>query len=103
LNILGNFLKFYMGILVARDALTLQIPLISSFRMSETASSMDPQLPETSKALIPLPKPTKKRRRELTNTQRVEIREFFSHDPDRKPSQKEIIQWFENEHYHTLT
>jgi hypothetical protein len=60
--------------------------------MSETASSMDPQLPETSKALIPLPKPTKKRRRELTNTHRAEIREFFLHDPDRKSSQKEIIQ-----------
>jgi hypothetical protein len=71
--------------------------------MSETASSIDPQLPETSKALIPLPKPTKKRRRKLTNTQRTEIREFFFHDSNRKPSQKEIIQWFENEHYHTLT
>jgi hypothetical protein len=103
LNILGNFPKFYMGILVTRDAFTLQIPPISSFRMSETASSIDLQLPETSKALIPLPKPTKKRRRELSNAQRAEIREFFFHDPNRKPSQKEIIQWFESEHYHTLT
>jgi hypothetical protein len=34
---------------------------------------------------------------------RAEIRDFFFHDPNRKPSQKEIIQWFENEHYHTLT
>ena len=42
---------------------------------------MDSQLPETSNALIPLPKLTKKRRRELTNTQRAEIREFFFHDP----------------------
>jgi hypothetical protein len=67
--------------------------------MSETASSMDSQLPETSNALIPLPKPTKKRRWELTNAQR----EFFFHDPSRNPSQKKFIQWFENEHYHTLT
>ena len=71
--------------------------------MSETTSSMDSRLPETSKPPIPLPEPTKKRRRELTNTQRAEIHEFFFHDPNRKPSQKEIIQWFENEHYHTLT
>ena len=71
--------------------------------MSETTSSMDPQLPETSNTLIPLPKPMKKRRRELSNAQRAEIREFFFHDPNRKPSQKEIIQWFENEHFHTLT
>jgi hypothetical protein len=53
---------------------------------------MDSQLPETSKAHIPLPKPTKKRRRELTNTQRAEIRDFFFHDPNRKPNQKEIVQ-----------
>src|SRR5271155_1437662 len=66
-------------------------------------SSMDSQLPETSKTLIPLPKSTKKRRRELTNAQHAEIRDFCFHDPNRKPSQKEIIQWFENEHYHTLT
>jgi hypothetical protein len=69
--------------------------------MSETASSMNSQLPETLKALS-LPTPTKKRRRELTNAQRTEIREFFFHDLNRKPSQKKIIQWFENEHYHTL-
>jgi hypothetical protein len=56
--------------------------------MSETASSMDLQLPETSKALIPLPKPTKKRRRDLTNTQRAEIREFFFHDPIKNPARK---------------
>ena len=77
MNILGNFPNFYMGILVTRDAFTLQIPPISSFRMYEIACSMESQLPETSKALIPLPKPTKKRRRELTNAQRAEIREFL--------------------------
>jgi hypothetical protein len=103
LNILGNFPKFLVDILVTRDTFMLQILLISSFRMSETTSSMDSQLPETSKPLIPLPKATKKRRRELTNAQRAEIREFFFHDPSQKPSQKDIIQWFENEHYHTLT
>ena len=65
LNILGNFLKFYMGILVTRDAFTPQILPISSFRMSETTFPMDSQLPETSKAPIPLPKPTEKCRREF--------------------------------------
>ena len=95
-----------MGIPVTRGAFTLQIPrkyLLFRALECQKQSSMDPRLPETSKALIPPPKPTRKRRRELTNTQRAEIREFFFHDPNRKPSQKGIIQWFENEHYHTLT
>jgi hypothetical protein len=38
---------------------------------------MDPQLPETSKTPISPPNPTKKRRRELTNAERAEIRHFL--------------------------
>jgi hypothetical protein len=71
-----------MAILVTRDTTMLQILLILSFRISEMTSSMDLQLSETSKTLIILLKPTKKRRRELINTQRGEIRDFFFHDPN---------------------
>jgi hypothetical protein len=80
-----------MDILIARDTTTLQIPLFPSFKMPETTSIMDLQLPETLNTLIHLPKPTKKRRRELTNVKRAEIREFFFHDPNQKLNQKKII------------
>jgi len=49
------------------------------------------------------PPKTKKRRRELTNTERVEIRQFYYDDSRVRPSQKEVIQWFKKERYHTLT
>ena len=49
------------------------------------------------------PPKTKKRRRELTNTELVEIRQFYYDDSRVRPSQKEVIQWFKKERYHTLT
>ena len=58
--------------------------------------------PTTLTAPVSPPK-VKKRRRELTNAHRVEIRQFFYDNSHTKPSQKEVIQWFEKEHYHTLT
>jgi len=49
------------------------------------------------------PPKTKKRRRELINTERVDIRQFYYDDSRVRPSQKEVIQWFEREHYYILT
>lgn len=73
---------------------------------TSTASTTPPFLPLTSAtSLPPIPasfSTSKKRRRELSNAQRAEIRKHaFSNAT--KPSQKEIIQWFEEKHYHTIT
>jgi hypothetical protein len=70
--------------------------------MPETTSETTTPLSMTLTAPASPPK-TKKRRRELTNAERVEIRQFFNDESHTKPSQKEVIQWFEKEHYYTLT
>src|SRR5271156_2005810 len=75
---------------------------------TSTTSATPPSLPPTSETRLSLP-PTsaipstsKKRRRELSNVQRAEIRNHFFNNAA-KPSQREIVQWFEETHYHTLT
>ena len=70
--------------------------------MSANALDADSNLPKTLTLLISPPKP-KKRRRELSNAQRAEIRRYFYDDSNNKPSQKELIQWFKEKHYHKLT
>ena len=70
--------------------------------MPETTSETTIPLPMTLAAPASPPR-AKKRRRELTNAQRVEIRQFFYDESHAKPSQKEVIEWFEKQHYHTLT
>jgi hypothetical protein len=68
-------------------------------------------LPTASSTPVPLPAPppappappkSKKRRRELSNAQRAEIRTYFDQS-DPKPTQNQLILWFEQKHYHTLT
>jgi Fission yeast centromere protein N-terminal domain len=57
-------------------------------------------------ATVPTPVPSsesKKRRRELSNAQRAEIRRHFYDNSDSKPTQKQLILWFKEKHYHTLT
>ena len=69
--------------------------------MSGTTLDTSSQLPAR---IVPTSPPkTKKPRRELTNTERVDIRQFYYDDSRVRPSQKEVIQWFEREHYYTLT
>ena len=70
---------------------------------------MSTNISNTSSALptsVPLPKSPpklKKRRREVSNAQRAEIRKYFYDDSNNKPSQKQVIQWFKENHYHKLT
>ena len=70
---------------------------------------MSDSIPNTNSTLsTSLPSPisapkSKKRRRELSNAQRAEIRKYFYDDSNNKPSQKQVIQWFEEKHYHKLT
>jgi len=65
---------------------------------TSTTSTTPPSLPPTSV----IPSTSKKRRRELSNAHRAEIRKHFFSNAI-KPSQREIIQWFEEKNYHTLT
>jgi Fission yeast centromere protein N-terminal domain len=69
--------------------------------MPETTSETTTLLPTTPTAPASPPK-AKKRRRELTDAQRVEIRQFFYDESHAKLSQNEAIQWFEKQNYHTL-
>jgi hypothetical protein len=50
-----------------------------------------------------LAKPTKQRKRPLTNDLRLAIRQYFSQDPNRKPTDTEVIQWVESKYQITLT
>jgi Fission yeast centromere protein N-terminal domain len=65
-----------------------------------------PDAGSTLPAAVPTPVPppkSKKRRRELSNAQRAEIRRYFYDNSDSKPTQKQLILWFEEKHYHALT
>jgi hypothetical protein len=70
--------------------------------MSDNVPDANSHLTKTLTIPISPPKP-KKRRRELSNAQRAEIRRYFYDDSNNKPSQKQLIQWFEEKHYHKLT
>src|SRR5271154_418831 len=70
--------------------------------MSDNVPDANSHLSKTLTIPISSPKP-KKRRRELSNAQRAEIRRYFYDDSNNKPSQNQIIQWFEEKYYHKLT
>src|SRR5271155_5805461 len=70
--------------------------------MSDNVPDANSALPASLTIPISPPK-SKKRRRELSNAQRAEIRRYFYDDSNNKPSQKQLIEWFEEKHYHKLT
>jgi hypothetical protein len=75
-----------MAILIIRDIITSYILPILDFRISKINSFIDLYLLETLKTFIPLSKSIRKRKRELTNTSRIEIRDFFFYDSNQKSS-----------------
>jgi Fission yeast centromere protein N-terminal domain len=70
--------------------------------MPDDVSDATSTLPATLPTCLSPPKP-KKRRRELSNAQRADIRQQFYHNPSPKPTQNQLIQWFEEKHYYKLT
>ena len=69
--------------------------------MSDNVSDTNSRLPEA--LAIPISPKPKKRRHELSNAQRAEIRRDFYDNSNDKLSQKQLIEWFEGKHYHKLT
>jgi hypothetical protein len=92
-----------MGILTPRKLLSFRFYLIDASIMSENLSIMVSDLPMTPQTPTPLPQTSKSRRGELSNAQIAEIRRYFYEDSNNTPSQKQVIQWFEEKHYHKLT
>jgi Fission yeast centromere protein N-terminal domain len=62
--------------------------------MPDDLPDAGPALPTAVPTFIPSLKP-KKRRRELSNAQRAEIRRYFYDNSDSKLTQKQLILWFE--------
>ena len=88
-----------MSILISRKS---SISTICISTMSNNTSNAESALSTSPLNSTPPPNP-KKRRCELSNAQKAEIQKYFFDDSNNKPSQKEIIQWFEEKHYHKLT
>src|SRR2546423_3797394 len=78
------------------------MPEIASTSNSELPQS-NPEPPRTHTIPISPPRPSKKPRRQLSNAQRAEIRRYFYDDSNTKPTQNQVIQWFETKYYHKLT
>src|SRR2546423_1074146 len=87
LNILAGIPKTRMRILISKARYT---STIYASTMSDYVPDTRSALPATLPTRLSPPRP-KKRRRELSNAQRAEVRHHFYHSLSPKPTQKELI------------